>query len=229
MSEEKMSVVRARHALKVEHDIHSSDDWQNYLVLVPQSTEEEFNNGSKVANLEFYHDNVANQRDDSPIAANPQVNTGLHGTGDNVTGVPRQVLEAIKEHGDSFNVPGTTTKAYQIIGRRQKSENFPGRLEKYPRPENIGLPFFRGMYPDLEALSIEGEHALDPISHSGEEYGKQYLKDFNDLTNNQRKYVKEAQNVVDHAVYTAKPNVLQGAWAELDEDKKQKDNDGLEF
>lgn len=229
MSEEKMGIHSARRALEVQNKIHSSDDWQNYLVLVSESAEEQFNNGSKGIDLEFYHDNVANEREGMPIAANPLVDTQLHGTGDNVTNAPRVVLEAIKEHGDSFNVPGTTTKAYQIIGRRQESENFPGRLEKYPRPENIGLPFFRGMYPDLEALSIEGEHALDPISHSGEEYGKQYLKDFNDLTNNQRKYVKEAQNVVDYAVYAAKPNVLQRVWAELDEDKKQKDNDGLEF
>lgn len=221
-----MSIHSARGALEVQNKIHSSNDWQNYLVLVPESAEEQFNNGNKFVDLEFYHDNVTNENYDQPIVVNPQVNTELHGTGDNVTAVPRAVLEAIKERGDSFSVPGTTTKAYQIIGCREK---FGGKTENYPWPDNIGMPFFRAMYPNLEDLFIEGESAIAPISHSGDEYGKQYLKDFNDLMNNQRKYVREAQNVVDHAVYTAKPNALQRAWAELDEDKKQKDNDGLEF
>ena len=108
-------VETAKNITLMEVDLQETGTG-NYVVLLPDTSEKGFSQGEKEVVSHFHHDNVISYFQDDPIAGHDQVRGGLTGEAaeKNERMIPRDVVEAIKEKGDSFTVPGTNMTAYRI-------------------------------------------------------------------------------------------------------------------
>lgn len=120
-------VETAKNITLMEVDLQETGTG-NYVVLLPDTSEKGFSQGEKEVVSHFYHDNVISYFQDDPIAGHDQVRGGLTGEAaeKNERIIPRDVVEAIKEKGDSFTVPGTNMTAYRIACPWNTKDPYPG-------------------------------------------------------------------------------------------------------